>query len=120
MEAWMDFWPLLFWLLVAHALCDYPLQSEWMVRSKVRRAVQPSSSSRRPDLIWIHVLSAHAFIHGGAVAFVTQNLGLGLAETAAHWVIDYGKGERWYGFHTDQFLHILCKMAWAGWLIWAM
>ncbi|MCI0354597.1 MAG: NAD(P)H-dependent oxidoreductase, partial [Acidobacteria bacterium] len=66
------------------------------------------------------VLSAHAFIHGGAVAFVTQNLGLGLAETAAHWVIDYGKGERWYGFHTDQFLHILCKMAWAGWLIWAM
>ncbi len=120
MEALMQSWPLLvFWLLVGHSVCDYPLQTEWMVRSKVRRAVQPSSSSRRPDLIWLHVLSSHALIHGGAVALITQNMGLGLAETAAHWVIDFGKGERWYGFHTDQFLHLGCKLLWATWVFWS-
>lgn len=115
MELMAESWPVLvFWLLIGHAVCDYPLQTEWMVRSKVRRAVQPSSSSRRPDLIWIHVLSGHALIHGGAVALITGSIWLGLAETVAHWLIDFGKGERWYGFHTDQLLHIGCKFAWAG------
>jgi hypothetical protein len=107
-------------MLVGHSLADYPLQSEWMVHAKNRHNKQPSSSSKRPDLIWIHVLTAHAFIHGGMVALFTQNLWLGLAEVIAHWFIDFGKSEDWYGFHTDQMLHISCKVVWAiCWLLLA-
>jgi hypothetical protein len=115
----LGFWGVLFWLLVGHALADYPLQTEWMVHAKNRHNLQPSSSSKRPDLIWLHVLSAHAAIHGGMVALVTHNLFFGLAEFVLHWIIDYGKSEHWYGFHTDQLLHVSCKLLWAlGWLYW--
>lgn len=128
MEAGLSFVALLFWLLVGHAVCDYPLQGEWMVRSKSRRNLQILSGSSRPDLIWVHVLSAHAFIHGGAVALVLKNFGyapgialaLGLAEAAAHWLIDFGKCEHWYGFHTDQFLHLSCKVAWVTIAVWLL
>jgi predicted small integral membrane protein len=114
----LTFWSLLFWLTVGHCLADYPLQSEWMVHSKNRHNQQPSSFSRRPDLIWIHVLTAHAFIHAGMVGLFTQNVWLGLCEGIAHWIIDYGKSEDWYGFHTDQLLHISCKVVWAlAWVV---
>ncbi|MGH8455076.1 MAG: DUF3307 domain-containing protein [Nevskiales bacterium] len=112
----LGFWGVLFWLMVGHSLADYPLQSEWMVHAKNRHNIQPSTSSKRPDLIWLHVLSAHAAIHGGFVALITQNLWLGLAEFWAHYIIDYGKSEHWYGFHTDQFLHIACKLVWV--MVW--
>lgn len=113
MDSSMSLFELIFWLLVAHAVADYALQTEWMVKSKNRHAVQPTASSDRPDLIWIHVLSAHAILHGAGVAIVTGQIWLGVAETVAHWIIDYGKGDRWYGFHTDQFLHIGAKLVWA-------
>lgn len=109
----MGFFEVMFWLLLGHALGDFALQSDWMVRSKSPSAVQPSSSSKRPGLIWIHVLSAHALIHGGAVALITGSVWLGLAEFVAHWWIDYGKSNRLYGFHTDQFLHLGFKLLWA-------
>jgi hypothetical protein len=32
-----------------------------------------------------------------------------LAELVLHWLIDLGKGEGWYGYVTDQILHISCK-----------
>ena len=114
----LGFWGLLFWLMVGHSVADYPLQSEWMVHAKNRHTKQPSSSSKRPDLIWLHVLTAHAMVHGGFVALFTQNIWLGLAETVAHWFTDFGKSERWYGFHTDQFLHIAYKIVWA--FIWVL
>lgn len=112
----LGFWGVLFWLMVGHSAADYPLQSEWMVHAKNRHNIQPSNSSKRPDLIWLHVLSAHAAVHAGLVALITQNLWLGLAEFVLHWFIDFGKSEHWYGFHTDQFLHISCKLVWA--LVW--
>lgn len=107
----------MFWLLVGHAVGDFALQTEWMVRSKnpTRRR---SAGSQRRDLIWIHVLSGHALIHGGAVALATGMVWLGIAETLAHWAIDYGKSNRLYGFHVDQFLHLGCKVLWA--LCWLM
>lgn len=114
MPEWeLAFWPMIFCLMVVHALVDFPLQGDWMVHSKVRSARQPSSTSVRPDLIWIHVLSAHALMHGGGVALITQNFWLGLGETVAHWLTDFAKGEGLYGFHTDQFLHISAKFLWA-------
>lgn len=113
MDSTMTLFELVFWLLVAHAVADYAMQTEWMVRSKSRHALQPSSSSARPDLIWLHVLTAHSLIHGAGVALVTGQVWLGIAETVAHWIIDFGKSDHWYGFHTDQFLHIVAKLCWA-------
>lgn len=108
-----------FWLLVGHALGDFALQTEWMVRSK-NPTRKRARGSGRGDLVWVHVLSAHALIHGGAVALATGMVGLGIAETVAHWAIDYGKANRLYGFHADQLLHLACKLLWAAcWLVLA-
>lgn len=101
-----------FWMLVGHALGDFALQSDWMVQNKNPRKYKKKAPDRR-DLIWLHVLTAHALIHGGAVALATGSALLGVAETVAHWLIDYGKCNRHYGFHVDQFLHLGCKVVWA-------
>jgi hypothetical protein len=58
-------------------------------------------------------MTAHAVMHGAAVAGVTGDVWLGIAETAAHWIIDFGKCENWYGIHADQAAHGVCKMLWA-------
>ncbi len=103
---------ILFWLLVGHAVADFALQSDWMARYKCRHNKEAAVLSSRPELIWIHVLTAHSLIHGGAVMLVTGSIWFGLAETVAHWGIDFAKGEEWIGFHTDQMLHIGCKILW--------
>jgi hypothetical protein len=36
----------------------------------------------------------------------------------AHARIDFGKNDGWYGFHLDQFLHMLCKLIWL--LLWSL
>ena len=92
-----------FFLLCGHALVDFALQSEQMQQSKRR--------SENPRDWWI-VLSAHTLLHGGAVAIVLGSPLLGLFETVAHFCIDAGRGARWYGFRTDQALHVFCKVLW--------
>lgn len=107
----------LFWMLVGHALGDFALQTEWMVHGKSPGARPLRDLAGRDELVWAHVLTAHCLIHGGAVALATGSVALGLAETVAHWIIDFGKCRRWYGFHVDQFLHLGCKLVWAAcWL----
>ncbi len=101
-----------FWMLVGHALGDFALQTEWMVQNKGPRKRLRATAEQR-DLIWTHVLTAHALIHGGAVALATGMVWLGVLETIAHWFIDYGKSKRLYGFHVDQFMHLGCKVIWA-------
>lgn len=101
----------LFLLLCAHALADYPLQGPYLAAAKDRH----SAAGQKPAAIWIQALTAHALIQGGFVYLITGSLMLGLAETVAHWVIDFGKCEHWYGAHVDQFLHVGCKIAW--WLL---
>lgn len=108
---------LLFLLLAAHALGDFGLQGDWVARHKSHRVKITSARSKRPDLIWLHVLGAHTLIHGGLVAIVTGVWWLGLLETVAHFIIDYLKSDNRFGFHTDQALHIACKILWAS-LIW--
>lgn len=103
-----------FWLLVGHAMGDFGLQSDWMARFKSRHNADSRIPSKRPDLIWIHVLGSHCMIHGGAVALATGSVTLGIMEMVAHFTIDYGKSEGWYGFHADQCLHLACKGLWLG------
>lgn len=103
---------ILFWLLVGHALCDYPLQGDWLSRAK-----NPALSLVPGESIWIGALSCHAMIHAGAVALVTQSLFLGALEFVAHFVIDLAKCGGRLSYNADQTLHVLCKLAWCALLI---
>jgi Protein of unknown function (DUF3307) len=98
---------LLWWLIVGHALADFVLQSGDMARGKSRHYV---GAPNEPP--WYYWLSAHALIHGGVVGIVTGTAGLGVSEFVAHWLIDFGKCEKLYGFNTDQLFHLVCKITW--------
>jgi hypothetical protein len=97
---------LLWWLIVSHAVGDFVLQDETMAKGKNRNL--PGQTG----VPWFYWLSAHALVQGGGVAIVLGSPVLGLSETIAHWVIDFGKCEDWYGLNTDQALHGLCKIIW--------
>ena len=106
------------YLLVGHLWADFILQSDSMAKGKNRHrepvGVPPGQSAQT---VWPYWLTSHAVIHGTLVYFISASLGLAIAETAAHWVIDFGKCENWYGIHVDQSLHGLCKLIWAGWMM---
>lgn len=54
---------MLFLLVCAHFLADYPLQGDFLALNKARTG---------PGYVpWWHALTAHAFIHGGFVALIT-------------------------------------------------
>jgi len=105
---------ILFYLLVGHALADFSLQTEVMAKGKNRHR-SPDFPSKFPH--WIYWLTAHALIHGGAVAIVTGIWWLGPIETVCHWLIDFGKCEEWYKNHVDQALHIACKLVFWAYVI---
>lgn len=98
---------LLFYLLVAHAVCDYPLQGPFLSQAKNYR-------NQIPGVPFWQALVAHAVIHGGAVMLLTSSLYLGLLEVVLHTAIDHAKCMGWFGedenaFNVDQFLHVLSK-----------
>lgn len=105
---------LFFVLMAGHAVADFALQSEWVAKNKNRhvRELMTPEQQHTYQVIWPHLLTAHALMHGVMVYLITQNTYFGIAETVLHWIIDFGKCEKWYGFHTDQFLHIGCKVLW--------
>lgn len=116
----MNLISIFFLLLCGHAIADFALQTDWIAKNKSRHNLVPAGYDpvRHGPLqkIWPYVLSAHALIHGAMVFAVTQSVLLAAIETAAHWAIDFGKCERKYGIHTDQALHILCKLGYAIYL----
>lgn len=106
----MNVLPMFCGLIAAHAVCDYPLQGDFLAKAKNR--LMPI-----PGVPWWQALGAHAAIHGGAVALVTGIWWIGLLEFAAHFVIDdlkcsgqIGTGAK--AFNLDQLGHLLCKMLW--------
>ena len=112
----MDFALLFLKLLMGHALADFSLQSPDMAKGKNRNrkpdlSVVPPGQKYQPT--WVYWLSSHALIHGLAVWVITGQASLAVAETVAHWLIDFGKCDNYYGIHLDQALHIACKLAWA-------
>lgn len=98
---------LLLALLVAHAVCDYPLQGDFL--SKAKNATAPI-----PGVPWQQALGAHAAIHGGAVWLLTGHWWLGALEAALHAIIDDAKCRGRISFNQDQALHALCKVVWAA------
>lgn len=100
-------------LLAAHALCDYPLQGDFLSRAKNRLAPLPG-------VPWFQALGAHAMIHAGAVMLLTGIWWLAAFEAAAHAAIDDAKCAGRIGFNTDQALHVLCKLAYVGVVLWGL
>ena len=101
-------------LVAGHAVCDYPLQGDFLARAKNR-------AMPIPGVPWYQALGSHAIIHGGAVALLTGVPLLGVAEVIAHAAIDDAKCMGRISFNTDQALHIGCKFVWAliaGVLTW--
>ena len=103
----------LFALIICHAFADFVFQSDSMAKGKNRhyKTTPPPNAKFTPS--WMYWLSAHALVHGGVVWLITGNAWLGVAETIAHWCIDFGKCENWYGIHSDQSVHIVCKIIWS-------
>lgn len=95
------------WLLVAHAVCDYPLQGDFLARAKNHRAPLPNIPAWQA-LWW------HAVMHAGAVAWLTGVPALGVCELIAHMAIDWAKCEGWTDFNVDQALHVACKGMWVA------
>ena len=100
-------------LVVGHALADYPLQNEFMAVYKSRHAKNPHLGAKEPRL-WLHLLTNHAILHGGAVGLITTNVWLGLLEFVLHWLIDLAKNEHRTTLDQDQALHWLCKLGYVA------
>ena len=95
---------LLFLLICAHFLADYPLQGDFLALGKSRTG---------PGYVpWWHCLMAHAFIQGGFVALLTGIWWLGAAEVVIHAATDHLKCEKRIGINADQAIHIACKFVW--------
>ena len=94
----------LFILLFAHCLVDFPLQGDYLAKSK-----DPTTNLKE---YWIVAMFSHCMIHAGAVFIITGNLFLGLFQLVTHFAIDYAKCKQWFGenqaqaFVIDQLFHI--------------
>lgn len=102
---------LIFKLIVGHAVGDFALQTDFIAKFKSRWNDQTGTG------MWIYVSISHALVQGGMVFLATGNTYLGIAETGAHWLIDFAKCDSMISLHTDQLLHLLCKALWVYLLI---
>lgn len=108
----MTYIELLFLLVAGHALCDYPLQGDFLAQAKNR-------NTPVGKVFWPHALFAHAMIHGGAVTLLTGSALLGALEAIVHAATDWLKCEGRITLNTDQAIHIACKVLWASaWAVW--
>lgn len=93
-------------LLFGHALADYPLQNDFMARGK-------NWNTPVVGVPWYHLLAAHSVIHGGLAGIATGSVVIGVLETVMHFFIDSLKNRGITSIHSDQALHLACKIAWA-------
>ncbi|KKN68487.1 hypothetical protein LCGC14_0451230 [marine sediment metagenome] len=108
-EAIVMFW----WMMVGHALADFPLQPRDMTVGKNRHRVPDNiPPGQTLATVWPYWMTAHALTHGGAVALATGSVALGMAETVIHWMTDFAKCENWTTVHQDQAIHMICKVGW--------
>lgn len=93
-------------LIVAHAVCDYPLQGDFLAKAK-------NETAPILGVPWWQAMGAHCAIHAGAVGFLTGSVLIGAAEGFCHFAIDRAKCRGLIGFNQDQAWHVACKAAWA-------
>ena len=80
----------LFQLLCGHALGDFAIQPNMMIKGKMG-----------PQ--WITWMLAHCLIHGGIVYLVTDSLYWGLMEVCFHWLVDVLKYNKYISFYNNVF-----------------
>ncbi|RTL25819.1 MAG: DUF3307 domain-containing protein [Rhodocyclaceae bacterium] len=97
-------------LLIVHALCDYPLQGDFLSRAK-------NPSAPIDGVPWQWAMAAHCAIHAGGVWLVTMSWPLAAIEFLAHWFIDSLKCHRFISFSVDQAMHLACKVIIAA-VVW--
>lgn len=95
----------IFSLIAIHLVCDYPFQSDAIATGK-NKNLDPAKFG----VPWFYWLSSHAATHGLFVGIFLNNFYAGLFEFISHFVIDFGKCEKYFGIHVDQILHIVCKI----------
>jgi hypothetical protein len=93
-------------LLMGHFVADFVLQHD-------RLAVEKGPGAD-VTLNWRWWLTSHAACHGLFVALLTGLPSLGMAEWAAHWLIDFAKCRWRLSLALDQALHALCKVLWVA------
>jgi hypothetical protein len=103
---------LLAYMLAAHALCDYPLQGDWLSKAK-----NPTLTLVPGETIWPMALTSHALIQAAAVQIITGSWLLAGVEFVAHWLIDFSKCRGRFGYNLDQWLHVGCKVVYAALLL---
>jgi len=105
--------PLLFQMIIGHAVADFVLQPDAMGFGKNRNNnAQKTKGALFPH--WYYWMTSHALVHAGAVYLLTANAAIGLIEFILHWIIDFCKCEGWFNVHIDQALHIACKLLYCG------
>lgn len=114
----INFLTVLFSLIAAHFICDFPLQGDTTAREKNRH----STTELQKLVPWYYWMFAHSIMHGFSVFLVFSYIAkinsisciwLGLTETFLHFITDWGKCENMYDIHFDQKLHIFVKIGYA-------
>ena len=96
----------IFWLLVAHFIADYPLQTVEMGKYKNKRnQAAPPDKKAKTVSVWFAYLTSHAFVHAGLSALIV-GFPFGLLIGFIHWVQDYLKCKYQYSPNLDQIIHI--------------
>jgi len=97
---------MLFWLIAAHFIIDFPLQGDTVALQKSPY----TNNALSKQVPWYYWMTAHSLMHAAGVLMITGSLEMAALELWFHWSIDFGKCGKWYGIHVDQALHILCKL----------
>lgn len=93
--------------LFAHALCDYPLQGDFIGKFKNPNSDNPFPKEAHP---WWILLFMHCLIHAGAVYLISGLIVLFFIEFVFHFIIDSLKNYNKINFKQDQALHLICKL----------
>lgn len=93
-------------LFAGHALCDYPLQGDFLAKGK-------NHKSPLPGIPWYQCMGAHAVIHAGMVYLVTRSLTFASLEFVVHFWTDFSKCDGALTFNQDQAVHYAFKVLWA-------
>lgn len=95
---------IIFLLCAGHALCDYPLQGQFLSDAKNRHINTGKG--------WWRDMLAHCLIQSGMVLLITGSLWFAIAELAIHYATDCAKCEGWISSGVDQSIHYACKVLW--------
>lgn len=104
---------LLVLLVAGHFIFDYPLQGDWLSKAK-----NPHMTLVPGEKIWPLALAGHAVMHAACVMVVLllwPGLSTDIAltfffvEFVVHFFVDYMKCKGYFGYNTDQLIHLATK-----------